>query len=625
MTLFPFDEVRPEQNKLLADIAIAVKEGKNMIAHAPTGLGKTAAALTPALEYALENKKTVFFLTSRNTQHTLIIETLRMINEKKKIVAVDFIGKKGMCPQMINYDPKTINFIEFCNAQRKKGECRLFNETISKSEATKKADAFIAELIEAGPLNVEEVVARSANRFCAYEISMRMAQQADVIVADYYHLFSPKVRRFFLNKLKKDLPNAIVIVDEAHNLPDRIRNLLTNKTNTLLLSKLANEIKDNVFKDIEIVLKDIMNRLRMYSENVLGSKNEVTITKDDFVDIVETASGTTYLEFIEALETASDEIEDPDDEDIISRFVGFLRSWLGEEDGFVRILKREKTKAGRPFISLEYNCLHPGTLAKNVFDLVHSAILMSGTLTPTEMYRDVLGLSKDTILKVYNNPFPDKNRLVLVSSNITTKYEERNEQMFKRIAASCAYIINEVKGNSAIFFSSYDVLSKTLFYLNDLAEKSLFVERQGMTKAERSQLVSDFKTNLVQGGGTIIGVQGANFSEGIDLPGDLLKAVAIVGVPLAPPDLRQKAVIEYYQTNFGDGWSYGYTFPAMNRALQAAGRCIRSKDDRGVIAFLDKRFAWDKYAKIIPPDWNAQVTDFFGDKIREFFEKDFKG
>ena len=99
----------------------------------------------------------------------------------------------------------------------------------------------------------------------------------------------------------------------------------------------------------------------------------------------------------------------------------------------------------------------------------------------------------------------------------------------------------------------------------------------------------DFKKNLIQGGGAIIGVQGANFSEGIDLPGELLKAVAIVGVPLAPPDLRQKAVIDYYETNFGNGWSYGYTFPAMNRALQAAGRCIRSKDDRGVIAFLDKQ------------------------------------
>jgi DNA excision repair protein ERCC-2 len=621
MNLFPFDTVRPEQDKLITDISLAVKDGKNMIAHAPTGLGKTAAALTPALEYALENNKTIFFLTSRNTQHTMIVETLQKIHKKHKIIAVDFIGKKGMCPQMANYDSRSINFIEFCNAQRKERSCKQINKTVDKNEATPQAEAFIEKLIEEGPLNVEEVVAKSGSMFCSYELSMQMAQQANVIIADYYHLFSPKVRKFFLAKIKKDLQSAIVIVDEAHNLPDRIRNLLTNKTNTFTLSKLGNEIKTDALDNSEVVLKDLANRLRMYGENLLGDKKEAKITKEEFIKLVETAAETTYSEFIDALETVSEDIEDPDNEDMLVRFVEFLRSWLGSEEGFVRILKRDRTKGGRPFISLEYNCLHPGNLARNVFEAVHSAILMSGTLTPTEMYRDVLGLDKQTMLKMYKNPFPDKNRLVLVSSNITTKYEERTEQMFKKIAVSCAYIINNVQGNSAIFFSSYDVLSKTLFYLSNIADKELFIERRGMTKTERTQLIIDFKQNLVNGGGAIIGVQGANFSEGIDLPGDLLKAVAIVGVPLAPPDLRQKAVIDYYETNFGNGWSYGYTFPAMNRALQAAGRCIRSAEDRGVIAFLDKRFSWSKYANVIPPDWNAQVTDYFGDKIREFFEK----
>ena len=142
-----------------------------------------------------------------------------------------------------------------------------------------------------------------------------------------------------------------------------------------------------------------------------------------------------------------------------------------------------------------------------------------------------------------------------------------------------------------------------------------------MTKEERMTLISDFKQNLVAGGGAIIGVQGANFSEGIDLPGDLLKAVAIVGVPFAPPDLRQKAVIDYYEQKFGKGWDYGYIFPAMNKALQAAGRCIRSETDRGIIVFLDKRFSWSKYARVIPPDWIIDITDNFREKAEKFFSK----
>jgi DNA excision repair protein ERCC-2 len=237
------------------------------------------------------------------------------------------------------------------------------------------------------------------------------------------------------------------------------------------------------------------------------------------------------------------------------------------------------------------------------------------------MYRDVLGLKRDTILRTYSNPFSTRNRCVLISPTLTTKYEERDDAMYKRIAIACTQIINSVKGNSAIFFSSYGVLNKTLDYLQKLCEKRLFVETRGMTKEGRQELISGFKRNLIAGGGAIVGVQGASFSEGIDLPGDLLSAVAIVGVPFAPPDLRQKAVINYYETNFGKGWDYGYIFPAMNKALQSAGRCIRSETDKGVIAFLDKRFGWSKYSRAIPPDWNVEQTDAFSARIERFFNK----
>jgi DNA excision repair protein ERCC-2 len=616
MNLFPYDNVRPEQNKLMADIKSAIEKGENLIAHAPTGLGKTAASLAPALEFAIEKGQTVFILTSRNTQHTQIIKTLREINLKHRIVAVDFMGKKGMCPHLLEYDTK--NFIEFCNSQRKKGECRLFNKTMKKTDYTKDADEFVKALIAQGPLNVEEVVSHCANKFCAYELSMRMAQQADVIVADYYHIFSPKIRKFFLNKIKKDLTKAIIIVDEAHNLPARIRNLLTSKTNTFALNRLSDEIKKDS-PETEIMLKDISNRLRMYASTLLNNVNEIKLAKKDFIDVVEEAANMKYDELIESFSDALEAIEDPDNEDYLNQFVDFLKSWQGGDEGFVRILKKEKTKSGRPFISLEYNCLHPGSLSKYVFDVSHSTILMSGTLTPGKMYGDVLGMDENTVIREYKDPFPKENKLVLISSNITTKYSERNEQMFKRIAVSCAYIINHVKGNSAVFFSSYDVLNKTMIYLDKLCEKDTFVEVRGMTKIQRQDLINNFKINVMHGGGVLLGVQGANFSEGIDLPGELLKAVAIVGVPLAPPDLTQKAIIDYYQTNFGKGWEYGYTYPAMNRALQSAGRCIRSEKDRGVIAFLDKRFSWSKYSGAIPKDWNPEITDYFGDKIHDFF------
>jgi DNA excision repair protein ERCC-2 len=246
---------------------------------------------------------------------------------------------------------------------------------------------------------------------------------------------------------------------------------------------------------------------------------------------------------------------------------------------------------------------------------------MSGTLIPTEMYRDILGLNKNTILKEYANPFPKENRCILISKEITTKFEDRTDEMYRKIAIACAQVINNLNGNSAIFFSSYDTLRSTMKYLDNIVEKKLFVEGRGMTKEERSQLLANFKMNLINGGGAIIGVQGANFSEGIDLPGELLTAVVVVGLPFAPPDLRQKAIIDYYEDNFGRGWDYGYIFPAMNKSLQAAGRCIRSETDKGLIILLDKRFAWSKYAQILPPDWDVTNTDDFSGEVAGLFKR----
>lgn len=359
----------------------------------------------------------------------------------------------------------------------------------------------------------------------------------------------------------------------------------------------------------------------MYNAEEYLESDERIITKQEFIDLVERSADCKYFDFIKDLEAIEEEVEDPDEEEYLSKFIEFLRNWTGKDNGFVRILRREKTRSGRTFFSIEYNCLHPGTLSSNLFSSAYCSILMSGTLTPTEMYRDILGLNKSTVLKEYTNPFPKENRKIIISKAITTKFEDRTDEMFKKIAIACAQVINNVNGNSAVFFSSYDTLHKTMKYLEGIVNKQLFVEGRNMTKEERSQLLANFKIGLVRGGGAIIGVQGANFSEGIDLPGELLTAVVVVGLPFAPPDLKQKAIIDYYENNFGRGWDYGYIFPAINKSLQAAGRCIRSETDKGLIILLDKRFAWSKYSKILPADWTVEVTDEFGKEVSEFFEK----
>ena len=623
MNFFPFEEVREEQNKLIEDIEAAIDEKKSIIAHAPTGLGKTAASLAPVLDYAIKKDLDIFFLTSRNSQHKLVIETLQKIHEKtNNINAVDFVEKKHMCPKMLDYDQRSLNFFEFCVDLKKNKRCDLFNNCVDKNNHSKKAVDFAHSLLSEGPITVEEVVQLTKDKFCAYEISLLMAQKARVVVADYFHIFDPEIQKILFNKINKKLSKTIIIVDEAHNLPDRIRNDWTMKLNTFILRDIAEYFKDEENAEMEDLITSLKERLTSYSKEKLGKENEVLISKEEIVSLVEEVTGKKYSHFTEEFADAIDEIEDREENDAFFKLYIFLKYWERATEGFVRILRKEKTSSGKPFPSVEYCCLDPSVVSGRIFEKAYCSILMSGTLLPGQMYRDVLGFdSGQTEIKKYNNPFPRKNKLVMVSKDITTKYESRTEEMYKKIATSCAYIANSVDGNSALFFSSYGLMSNVMQYLEPILSKELFMEERGMSKKDKEDLINNFKNGILKGGAVLAGVQGASFSEGVDLPGDYLKGVAIIGVPLAPPDLRQKALIKYYDKKFNKGWDYGYVFPAVNKALQAAGRCIRSETDTGIIAFLDKRFLWSKYRKIIPPDWNMQVTDDFGKEIKDFLKK----
>src|SRR3989344_5584524 len=135
---FPHDTAREHQDQLILDIDDALKKKKRIIAHAPTGLGKTASAIAPALTHAVKNKLTIFFLTSRHTQHQIAIDTLKMIKDKHKLKfnAVDIIGRKGMCSEPNIDKLYWSEFIEYCKLQREEGKCEFYNNTKTKTGNT---------------------------------------------------------------------------------------------------------------------------------------------------------------------------------------------------------------------------------------------------------------------------------------------------------------------------------------------------------------------------------------------------------------------------------------------------------------------------------------------------------
>ncbi len=673
---FPHETVRAGQDALLKDIDAALASQKILLAHAPTGLGKTAAALSVALQHAIEKKKKVLFLTNRHTQHLIAIETIKLIEQKtgEKIPCTDLIGKRWMCSQEVAglYGNE---FNEFCKAIVEKGECEFYSNVRSDKGLQVAAKKLLGDLREKGALHNQEVVDISRDQhMCSYEIALAMAKRARIIIGDYYYLFNPQVQNAFFTKLEWNMEDIIVIVDEAHNLPSRIAEMLsTNLTSFMLRNAILEARKFNYeglipwLQELENIVTSLAafeDRKEMGSTKEWGStgergstkewggtkesgstkergstkEHEKLITREQLNSLL--SKTVDYEHFINELETAADEVRKKQRKSSLGGIANFLDAWNGNDEGFTRIIAEKTGKAG-PYLCLSYICLDPSLITKKIFSSIHSGVLMSGTLKPTFMYRDLLGID-NAVEREYSSPFPAENKLSIIVPETTTKYALRGEAMYRKIAGKCAEIGALIPGNVAFFFPSYQLRDRISDYFihsrgnysqagnyseNSVAQssatnhfivqKKLFWEKPDWSKEEKEVFLAEFK-DANKTGGILLGVTGGSFAEGIDYPGDLLQGVVVVGLPLARPSLHTKALIQYYDAKFGRGWDYGYIYPAINKCLQSSGRCIRSETDKGAVLFMDERLAWQRYFCCFPRE-GLIVSREYGKLLKEFY------
>ncbi|MDO8661045.1 MAG: DEAD/DEAH box helicase family protein, partial [Candidatus Woesearchaeota archaeon] len=258
LSLFPHENVRPIQEALIYTVQHCLSDRKHLIAHAPTGLGKTAAVLAPCLQLALSKDVHIIFLTSRHTQHKIVIDTLRLIKErhKAKFLSTSIIGKQGLCAQSNTHTLRSADFHSYCKALKTASQC-VFYENF-KSKTYPQTPRLLAELESTAPNTTEHVlhVATKAE-LCPYEMSILLAAESKVTVTDYYYLLHPKIREGFLSKTKKKLSNAILIIDEGHNLPSRARELLTNTISNITIARAIKEAKQHQFDKILPVLEAV--------------------------------------------------------------------------------------------------------------------------------------------------------------------------------------------------------------------------------------------------------------------------------------------------------------------------------------------------------------------------------
>jgi DNA excision repair protein ERCC-2 len=455
---------------------------------------------------------------------------------------------------------------------------------------------------------------------CPYEMMKRLIQNADAVIAPYHFIFMPGTRERFLGWMNASIRDLVMIVDEAHNLPDHLREVMTSRYTMNALDRAEREAEE--WHDPEISSGTSATDLIRAMRKTMYLAKEEYLTDDDgllppyFLEdcLMEELHVTSVkiramcrllIEHGEiVIESKKANTQLPRS---YMRSLGmFILFWLdSEDDVYVRLIVGDDT-------ALEAFCMDPYEAAEPLRSC-HSSIHMSGTLEPLAEYQNVLGL-EDAKAQCFPSPFDPENLMMIHATDVTTKYEEikQDESIIPRMEDHIVNILNAEKRNTAIFFPSYSLMDLMLKDgVCERASRKAFVERKDMTNSQHHGMIDSFRRS---GDGVLFAVTGGRISEGIDFPGNDMEIAILVGMPFSRPGAKQNALIRYYDIRSGNGWEHVVISPATRKMRQAIGRLIRSENDIGAAVILDKR------AAAYPLLGSRQSSDVAAD-VRNFFSK----
>jgi len=632
MNLFPYTP-RKNQIAIMQTIKnILVSEG-DIVFESGTGSGKTICTLSSTLEYALENNKKIIYTTRTNAQQRQVILELRAIRNKnkdikEKIFGVGIQGRSNMCLLARN-DPEFSNgtseeLSKFCSNEKKKAKstkkdkdkgCIYYRNSLDKE----KVDSIIEWVNAKLPTAEEFIEFCEKKQLCPYEINKLLIRKSSLVVAPYVYVFDLMVRNMLFDSLSCPEEDMILVVDEAHNLPNYIRDSFSAQLSMYMLNGCVMEaekygdpsIADGKFSISAFckLLIDIVGDIRdTYVYGILengirtgpSKNNDAFIPSHEFeTEIISRLKITskTLHDIISDLIAYGEKIQEYCQKDgklprsYLHKLGLFLDFWISlEMDQYAKLVV-DARNGKNPRI--EAFCLDPSVGTGIIRDF-HSSIHMSGTLEPLEEYRDSMGLGENIELVSYPSPFPKENRRIFFVRDVTTKYDEisRDEKILSKMRNHITGICNTFPKNTMIFFPSFNIMSmfKKNGHFNGI-NRCLYVEDQEMSQTALMDLVSDFKEHGDEDGdgAALFSVMGGRISEGMDFPAEQLEIAVIVGIPYPKPTARQRGLQRYYDMKFRKGWEYTVEAPTARKLLQSIGRLIRDENDRGVAIILDRR------------------------------------
>ena len=595
---FPY-QYRSGQRELVAQVYSSIARSERLFVMAPTGVGKTLANVYPSLKSLAEGKADkIFYLTAKTITRTVASDCLKVLSGGGlKLKSVVLTAKEKICPQ------------ERC-------ECNPDACPYAKGHFDRINDAMYDLLVNEDEFSREKILEYSdKHKVCPFEYSLDMSLFSDMIICDYNYVFDPNayLRRFFS---ETGSGAYLFLIDEAHNLAERAMKMYS-----------AALVKEH-FLDIKRLVKDtdpyLTRSLESCNRHLLTLKreceNSVRVVEDfdTFVNLLLRLNG--------RLEQFFDDHEHFEHTDEVLEFYFELRHFLNiyenmNERDYVTYTRIED---GGDF-SAHLMCANPAKRVRACTDKAKATVFFSATLIPIGYYRMMLG-ADDTDPAVYaRSVFDPANRALLVARDVTSKYTRRGEGEYDKMARYIAAVSHAKPGNYIVFFPSFAMLQNVydLFMsrYHDPDEQEVVVQSPAMSEGEREGFLSRFSEPSES---TLLGfcVLGGIFSEGIDLKNDALIGTMIVGTGLPMVCIERDLMKRCYDEMGLDGFAYAYRYPGMNKVLQAAGRVIRTEEDRGVVALLDERFLERDYMRLFPREWEDYVlcrVDDVAESLEQFW------
>ncbi|MFW9922431.1 MAG: helicase C-terminal domain-containing protein [Candidatus Thorarchaeota archaeon] len=613
--IFPYENIRPIQDKLIYTIYSALKERKNVIVEGANGLGKTIATLTACLPIARERELQIIHLCRTNKQADRVITELKEIAKETPVSGVSIRGRREMCrhPLIEKHAEDAATASMLCQQLKKLRKCEYHNRMDEKLPHMRNV-LKILENVPSSSTEINDVC--EEHRICPYELILKLIEKVDVVAASYQYVFNPNIRDTFLGKISRGLGEILLVVDECHNIIDTCLDISSYQLTLYSVRQALKEIKAYNYPQFLRLLRGLELDLERNQERIETEKK--ISARDTLYNLSKEVGSTIDLDYVEKILSSGMKIQyenlarDRPTRSFLYSVGQFLQKLVITKDRseFLHLITSYVTRGEGSGVKYEIVSLDARYTTRNVFEYVKNSVHISGTIEPIDAYSRIVGLDKLPLeCEVLDSPYTEKNVQGFIINKLSTKLDDRTSDTYKKMCEIIAEAANNTPANTGIFAASYVVLESLLRAgLESMLTRPLFYEQSKMTAAANDRMVNEFKRLSSKGGASLMGVLGGRSSEGADFPGEQMNTCVIVGIPYARPTTRIEAQIEYLEGQVPKrGRDYGYVIPAIRRAAQAAGRPIRSINDKGLIIFLDYRFGYSNIARSMPV-WVRQNT-----------------